>query len=117
MPIAAAGGPLSPAFGMPMKKPLPRPKSIFVDVDGTLISKSGQINTNLIKSLWSWKAKGYQLYLWSMNGSAHANRAVSRCGCEGLFEAVLSKPGVIVDDRGLEWLQGAPLLGPSGLAP
>lgn len=81
------------------------PRAIFVDVDGTLISCVGQVNTTLLQFLRERKADGYELTLWSMRGREHAEAAVGHADCEGLFNHVISKPGYVVDDKGLTWLR------------
>lgn len=81
------------------------PKSIFVDVDGTLLSHTGKINVGLIAILEERKKAGFEIILWSMRGSAHALDAAQYAGCTHLFSAIIPKPGLIVDDKGLMWLQ------------
>ena len=86
------------------RRPPPPPKWIFVDVDGTL-SLGGCRNDSLIDWLEDRKAAGFRLVLWSARGQAHAQAAAEAFQCTHLFEAILSKPGFVVDDRGWSWIQ------------
>ena len=81
---------------------LQRPKTIFVDFDGTLY-KSGDIDAALVAWLRARKEEGYELTLWSMAGAERANGVVERAGLSGLFARVITKPGFIVDDQGWKW--------------
>jgi len=43
---------------------------------------------------------------WSgVEGAAHAQAAVIKAGLEDVVEHVLAKPGLIVDDLGMRWLE------------
>jgi len=79
----------------------PRPW-IYVDVDNTLLLGS-RPNVRLIGWLRARKAEGQTLVLWSARGQEHAQRAARLLGVEELFEAILAKPGEIVDDKGWTW--------------
>lgn len=78
------------------------PRSIAVDVDGTLYA-NGRPNESVIRFLRRKKAEGYSLTLWSMRGEAHARQAAEHFGLAGLFDHVISKPGYIVDDYAWRW--------------
>jgi hydroxymethylpyrimidine pyrophosphatase-like HAD family hydrolase len=83
---------------------LPPPRTIAVDVDGTL-HREGISNTRLILWLEEQKAAGYSLMLWSMRGEEHARRVASHCNAEHLFDLICSKPGYVVDDQGWQWIK------------
>lgn len=82
---------------------------IAIDVDGTLLV-AGAPNLGLIDWCKARKADGYSLVLWSARGGAHARAAAAACGCADLFEAVIGKPGFIVDDQGWAWIKGTHVL-------
>ena len=88
----------------PHCQPIPPPRVIFCDVDGTLIT-SGQVNARLVDWLRSRHSEGYELVLWSSRGREHAEKAASIAGCADLFRAIVSKPGYIVDDKGWSWIK------------
>jgi hydroxymethylpyrimidine pyrophosphatase-like HAD family hydrolase len=79
-------------------------KVIAVDVDGTLIS-GFSMNQNLIQWLVIRKNEGHELILWSARGRDHAMNAARITGTEHLFDAIISKPGRIVDDLGWSWVK------------
>ncbi|SEG14872.1 hypothetical protein SAMN05444390_1011494 [Marinobacterium lutimaris] len=78
--------------------------AIYVDVDATLLL-GGCVNTTLVAWCRRQKAAGYSLVLWSSRGEAHARRAAKRAGAVDLFDAILSKPGYVVDDKQTRWMQ------------
>ena len=85
------------------RKPPPPPRWIYVDVDGTLLIR-GQPNEQLIDWLREKHADGFKLVLWSARGRDHARATAEAFGIDNLFEAILSKPGYVVDDRGWRWI-------------
>jgi len=85
-----------------MKK-LPPPKLIAVDVDATLILRSGRINQAVVDWLHKRKAEGFRLMLWSMRGKQWALDAATRWQCADLFDCIEGKPGYILDDKGWSW--------------
>jgi predicted mannosyl-3-phosphoglycerate phosphatase (HAD superfamily) len=91
-----------------------RPRVIFVDVDGTL-SLRGNPNAPLVKFLRRRKSEGFEIVLWSMRGARYAHEAAKAFGVLDLFDAIVSKPGFVVDDKGLEWLRSAMILTPDNL--
>ena len=88
---------------------LPPPRCMAVDVDGTLII-NGRVNQAMVESVNKALADGYQIIVWSMRGRAYAEAAAARVGLTGDDVQCCSKPGVIVDDVGLEWLKGVRVL-------
>lgn len=85
---------------------LPTPKAICVDVDGTLIT-DGRLNTGLIDYLRGRKAEGYELTLWSMRGASYARCVATDYLLYDLFDHIISKPGIVIDDRGTDWMRRA----------
>ena len=88
----------------PHCRPIPPPRVIFCDVDGTLIV-SGMVNARLVDWLRLRHADGFELVLWSSRGREHAEKAASVAGCADLFRSIVSKPGYIVDDKGWTWIK------------
>ena len=86
------------------KQPLPPPRVIAVDVDGTLIVNGG-INARVVSYCQAKHADGWTLLLWSTRGEQHARKAAQEAGIAHLFEHILSKPGHIVDDKGWTWVR------------
>lgn len=93
----------------------PLRKVIAVDVDGTLISRFS-INESLIKLLALKKSEGHELILWSARGKEHALRAAKKTGTEHLFDAIISKPGTVVDDLGWGWVKWTRVIHPARLS-
>ncbi len=88
---------------------------IAVDVDGTLIHGSA-INDALVSWLRVKKEEGHELILWSARGREHARRAAKITDTETLFDAIISKPGRIVDDLGWSWIKWTKIIHPSRIA-
>jgi len=80
-----------------MKQP-----TIAVDVDGTLLI-NGAANEILIDYLTEKKAEGYDIFLWSARGKSHAQDVATRFNLTNLFSAIISKPDIMIDDRGWSW--------------
>jgi len=76
-------------------------KWIYIDVDGTFSFAPEII------SLWARQMKddGYKMILWSARGQDHAKAWADAYNCADIFEAILSKPGHIVDDQGWKWIK------------
>lgn len=83
----------------------PPPNLIAIDVDGTLVDKHGNLNTALVEWIRQRKADGHELALWSMQGRRHAQTTAEAFGIADLFEMILAKPGMIVDDQGWHWIK------------
>ena len=94
-----------------IKRKYPMQKEIFVDVDGTLFI-NGQLNQDLIKFLESKKAEGFELVLWSARGRAYAESAADKSGYKHIFTNAISKPGLIVDDKGWGWINFTGVMSP-----
>lgn len=80
----------------------PRPKTIAVDVDQTLLV-NGSINKELKKWCIAQKKKGFFMILWSAQGQKHAEGVAKMANLE--FDCIISKPGHIVDDLGWDWIK------------
>jgi len=80
------------------------PRTIAVDVDGTLIVHD-VLNTVLVEWCHVRKGEGYTLILWSQRGERYARGVVREWRLDGLFDHIISKPGYIVDDKGRTWIR------------
>ena len=83
--------------------PFAPPRCIAIDVDDTLIRK-GQPNYDMVSMIRDRVADGWDIIVWSMRGRVYAQSAAAVCGIADLVVCI-SKPGVIVDDKGLDWLR------------
>jgi len=88
----------------------PPPEWIYIDVDGVLLVK-GTINQVTVKFCKKQHSRGRKLVLWSMNGQGHAVQAARKAGISSLFEAIVSKPGCIVDNQGWAWIKAVRVVG------
>lgn len=83
------------------------PRSIFVDVDDTLVRSFGSKRVPIdatIQAVKALAASGVQLFLWSSGGAAYAQQSARELGIEGCFTAFLPKPDALLDDvRVSEW--------------
>ena len=84
--------------------PLPPPKAIAVDVDGTLFV-NGVLNTGLAEWCKERANEGFLMILWSSRGLEHAKKAAETACLSDIFTTITSKPGYIVDDKGWEWIK------------
>lgn len=82
----------------------PPPKVIAVDVDGTLCLR-GELNPRVVDWCARRRKEGYSTMLWSMRGQAYAKKAAEFFRVSHLFDVIVSKPGVILDDRGWTWVR------------
>lgn len=85
------------------------PMLLAVDVDGTLL-QDGRINMAVVEYCREMKAKGWTLMLWSSMGQIHACGVADDAGLADLFDLIISKPGLILDDRGWSWTRYAPVV-------
>jgi len=70
--------------------------------------KNGKPNRALIAWLRKRKAEGFELVLWSNRGVDHARDVARRFFCADLFSAIITKPGLMIDDLGKDWLRAVP---------
>jgi predicted HAD superfamily phosphohydrolase YqeG len=93
----------------PHIRPISRPKyrsqkSVFVDVDGTLVV-NGALNKSVIDIIDKMRSDGFEIYLWSMAGRPHAISIAEHFGVAEMFDEIISKPGYMIDDDGFSWLR------------
>lgn len=72
---------------------------IFFDTDGTLLGWHDEINWKLIAEAKRLKQSGYVLVLWSYGGASWARRFATLSKTEDLWDYIIGKPGVVVDDH------------------
>ena len=80
----------------------PISKTICVDIDNTLIYKN-ELNQELVIWLKEQKKNNYDLILWSMQGRQYAEKVANKYNLQNLFNAIIGKPGFIIDDLGWSW--------------
>jgi hydroxymethylpyrimidine pyrophosphatase-like HAD family hydrolase len=85
-------------------QPLPPPRVIAVDVDGTLHIR-GELQSSAVEFCRRKKSEGFDLFLWSSRGKDYAERFAATHGITDLFSAIISKPGHILDDQGWGWIR------------
>ncbi len=90
----------------------PVTRTIGVDVDGTLVV-AGHLNAGLVEWCRARRAEGFTVYLWSARGEQHARAMAEHFGVVDAFDMILSKPGVIVDDKLWTWAQYTVAIHPS----
>ena len=73
-------------------------RSVFIDVDGTLIDIDNKIYKGVDKVLKRFKNLGYTLICWSHGGKEHAKDICQRHNIDSFFTHFLDKPDIIVDD-------------------
>jgi len=81
-----------------------QPKAVYVDVDGTLIDR-GRLNARLVEQLVIQRSTGWFIALWSSRGLAYAQAAAKDHNITDLFDVILPKPGIMIDDQGAGWLK------------
>ena len=77
--------------------------TVCIDVDGTLLVK-GKINRNLVNWI-KLNRTNFNIYCWSLAGEDHAKEVINKFKLETLFDHVISKPHLIIDDRGWNWIK------------
>ena len=82
----------------------PPTNCVAVDVDGTL-SAGGVLNKAVLAWAEQCRANGLFVILWSARGMEHARRMAEQFGCVQSFDAILPKPGYILDDQGWGWVR------------
>ncbi|EJG0999652.1 HAD family hydrolase [Vibrio parahaemolyticus] len=96
---------------MPRVARFERRKVAYIDVDGTLFL-NGSLNNRLVTFLHKLKSNGWEINLWSANGKEYAERAAAAANCSNLFESILSKPSLVVDDLGWSWVKHTECINP-----
>lgn len=82
-------------------------KTVFVDVDGTLLFKN-EFNEKLIRYIKnnSQVAGGSTRFvLWSAAGRVYAAEMAKQAGISEYLEAILDKPHFVIDDQGCKWVE------------
>lgn len=98
-----------------MSQRFPPANSVFIDVDGTLVI-NGKINLGLLDWIKGRKEDGCEVVLWSARGRQHAEDLAEQWGVADVFDAIVSKPGYIVDDLGWTWTQYTRAMHPKSIA-
>ena len=82
-------------------------RTIFVDVDDTLIRSSGSKRIPMpavIARIRSLKEAGATLYLWSSGGAEYSRLTATELGIADCFDGFLAKPDLYIDDQPVsEW--------------
>ena len=82
-------------------------RTIFVDVDDTLVRSNGTKRIPMpavVARVRALKAEGATLYLWSSGGAAYCREIAAELGIGECFTAFLDKPDVYIDDQPVgEW--------------
>ena len=80
----------------------PPTQCVAIDVDNTL-DHAGTLDDRVVDMAKRMKRDGFEVILWSARGKAHAQRVAEAHGVNDLFDVIISKPGMIVDDQGWRW--------------
>jgi phosphoglycolate phosphatase-like HAD superfamily hydrolase len=72
--------------------------NVFVDVDQTLVDANGRLMPGAAEGLAKLKARGCHLFLWSTNGADYARQMANLHKLTEMFEGIVSKPDIIIDD-------------------
>jgi len=80
--------------------------TLYVDVDGTLLTWPGGVgsgtpkpNEQTVAYIRGWLAQSRaRVYIWSFGGAEHAHNAARFCGIENLVSGYIGKPTEILDD-------------------
>jgi hydroxymethylpyrimidine pyrophosphatase-like HAD family hydrolase len=82
-------------------------KTIFVDVDDTLVRSVGAKRIpmpSVIANVRKLYESGAEMYLWSSGGSEYARASAKELNLEDCFVAFLPKPTSYIDDQPVgEW--------------
>jgi len=81
-----------------------RPKTIAIDIDGTLYC-DGNLNDKLVAWVKRMHKEGYEIIVWSSRGKQYAKDAAIMAGIDDIADAIISKPGYVCDDKGWEWIK------------
>ena len=83
-------------------------KTVFVDVDDTLIRSVGSKiipNTRVIEKVRMLHQKGMTIIVWSTAGSEYAKRISENIGISEIISFYFTKPQYIIDDQEIDkWL-------------
>jgi hydroxymethylpyrimidine pyrophosphatase-like HAD family hydrolase len=79
-------------------------KAVYVDVDGTLLTGS-TVNPLVVEMVRNYKADGFEIVIWSARGAVYARAAAEKAEIANIADAILTKPGLILDDQGWTWTQ------------
>jgi len=77
---------------------------VAVDLDGTLMNR-GRINTEVLHWIKTAKSCGWTVILWSARGEQKAREAAKRLRVDHIFDSIIGKPTVVVDDNGWDWIR------------
>lgn len=83
----------------------PPPKVIAIDVDKTLIKRSGAVNSEIVNWARHQHQEGYQIIIWSSRGAENAQKAAELAKLTDIILIAMSKPGFVVDDKGWQWIK------------
>ncbi|MUV13337.1 DUF705 domain-containing protein [Noviluteimonas gilva] len=82
-------------------------RTVFVDVDDTLIRSIGTRRIPMpavVESVRALHRAGVTLYLWSTGGADYARASAVELGIEQCFVAFLPKPDAYLDDQSVaDW--------------
>ena len=82
-------------------------RTIFVDVDDTLIRSVGSKRVpmpRVVEAVRHLHAQGNRLFLWRTGGADYARASADELGIAHCFEGYLPKPEVDIDDQAMdEW--------------
>lgn len=85
-------------------KKFPIRRCAAIDVDDTLII-GGELNQDVVDWIKVRRERGIELILWSARGKAYAQKTADHFKVSYLFDSIISKPGVVVDDKGWSWIK------------
>ena len=74
-------------------------RSIYIDVDDTLINDKDELFPGVREALENWKVRYTTVVCWSHSGAEHARRVCKKHKIDKYFTHFLDKPDIIVDDR------------------
>ncbi len=83
------------------------PRTVFVDVDDTLVRSIGAKRVpmpGVAQAVKDLKAGGITLFLWSSGGADYARQSAVELGIGDCFDGFLPKPDTYIDDQAVsEW--------------
>jgi hypothetical protein len=72
--------------------------SVIQVANGNLVVKFHRRHIALVKQFF---VIGWNVIIWSQGGSDHAEHVVKACGLQDHVHAILPKPDVVLDDKGI----------------